>query len=120
MIPRTPTTPHEVTDEWLATAWQGLVEAGLALLAGAPQVQQAALAAMWVQWQVELGGVAEPVARQIAQSVIAVTRQTAGDPWQIAEATLDAVRRNPPPKGKNVQLFVFASPAEKPNESEGF
>lgn len=117
---RTPTTPAEVTDQWLRVAHQIMVDAGIGAIAQVPVVLQAALACMWVRWQLENAGADGHVVELIGQSVIKVTREMGADPWQIAVASMDAFKRNPPPPGAHMSLIVLAQRSEKLNESGEF
>lgn len=125
MIPRTPTTPESVTDEWLEACGRALAASEFAAMAAYPDLCQLFASGAWLKQQLVGGGMHEALAAVICRSHGEVFAAHRVDPWQIAEASLEAARATPPPSvapGDPLPtLVVFALiPRKNTNESEGF
>lgn len=117
---RTPATPSDVTDEWLAQAHAILAASEHAQMLNFPDL---AVSASWLFQQLQAAGWPAELAGLVCRSHGEVWVGTQRDPWEIAVASLEAARRNPPPPwrpGEPLPTVVVLVHGNKPSDSGEF
>ncbi len=94
---RTPATPADVTDERLAVAQDVIAASEGALMLEYPDLALLAVSGCWLLQQLHEAGWPSELAGLVCRSLNEVWQRLQRDPWEIAVASLDAARRNPPP-----------------------
>lgn len=94
---RTPATPGDVTDEWLAVALAALAASEHASMLEYPDLALLAVSGGWLFQQLKAVGWPSELAGLVCRSHGEVWQRIQRDPWEIAVASLEAARRNPPP-----------------------
>lgn len=118
---RTPATPGDVTDEWLAVAQVALAASEHAAMLEYPDLALLAVSGGWLFQQLKVAGWPSELAGLVCRSHGEVWQRIQRDPWEIAVATLEATRRNPPPAwtpGDPLPVLLVTAGCEAENTSD--